>query len=75
MQGHATIPFLPLPHPDANLRLPQPVPGDGTVVLAHVGDSVITARDLEAQVAFFGHSKYLMEHYSNPKRRRRCSTA
>jgi hypothetical protein len=45
-------------------------PGDGTAVLARVGDSVITARDLEAQVTFFGHSKYLMEHYSKPEKKK-----
>lgn len=45
-------------------------PGDGAAVLARVGDSVITARDLEAQVAFFGHSKYLMDHYSKPEKKK-----
>jgi parvulin-like peptidyl-prolyl isomerase len=45
-------------------------PGNGTPVLARVGDSVITAHDLEAQVAFFGHSKYLMEHYSKPEKKK-----
>jgi parvulin-like peptidyl-prolyl isomerase len=45
-------------------------PGNGTPVLARVGDSVITARDLEAQVAFFGHSKYLLEHYSKPEKKK-----
>ena len=45
-------------------------PGDGTVVLARVGDTAITAHDLEAQVAFFGHSKYLMDHYSKPEKKR-----
>jgi hypothetical protein len=35
-----------------------------------VGDSVITARDLEAQVAFFGRSKYLMDHYSKPEKKK-----
>ena len=45
-------------------------PGDGTPVLARVGDTVITARDLEAQVGFFGHSKYLVEHYSKPEKKK-----
>lgn len=45
-------------------------PGDSTVVLARVGDSAITAHDLEAQVAFFGHSKYLMDHYSKPEKKK-----
>jgi parvulin-like peptidyl-prolyl isomerase len=45
-------------------------PGDGTTVLARVGDTVITAHDLEAQVAFFGRSKYLMDHYSKPEKKK-----
>jgi parvulin-like peptidyl-prolyl isomerase len=35
-----------------------------------VGDTVITAHDLEAQVAFFGRSKYLMDHYSKPEKKK-----
>jgi parvulin-like peptidyl-prolyl isomerase len=45
-------------------------PGDGTPVLARVGDSVVTARDLEARVAFLGHSKYLLDHYSKLEKRK-----
>lgn len=45
-------------------------PGDGTPVLARVGDGVITARDLEARLSFLGHSKYLMEHYSKPEKKK-----
>jgi peptidyl-prolyl cis-trans isomerase C len=45
-------------------------PGDGTPVLARVGDTVITARDLEARIGFFGHSKYLADHYSKPEKKR-----
>jgi peptidyl-prolyl cis-trans isomerase C len=45
-------------------------PGDGTPVLARVGDRAITARDLEAQVAFIGRSKYLMDHYSKPDKKK-----
>jgi len=45
-------------------------PGDGTPVLARVGDKAISAREMEAQVAFFGHSKYLMDHYSKPEKKK-----
>ncbi|MGA7745045.1 MAG: peptidyl-prolyl cis-trans isomerase [Polyangia bacterium] len=45
-------------------------PGDGTPVLARVGDTVITARDLEARIGPVGRSKYLVEHYSKPEKKR-----
>ena len=45
-------------------------PGDGTPVVARVGDRTISGRDLEAQIGFFGHSKQLMDHYSRPEKKK-----
>jgi peptidyl-prolyl cis-trans isomerase C len=45
-------------------------PGDGSPILARVGDAVITARALEARVGSFGRARYLMDHDSKPEKKK-----
>jgi peptidyl-prolyl cis-trans isomerase C len=49
--------------------------GDGTPILARVGNNTISAKDLEARVAFLGRSKYLFEQYSKPEKKKELLTS
>ena len=49
--------------------------GDGTPILARVGTNTITAKDLEARIAFLGRSKFLFDHYSKPEKKKELLTS
>jgi parvulin-like peptidyl-prolyl isomerase len=48
----------------------RPAPGSGSPVLARMGDSVITAQDMETRLSTFSRSRYFMDAYANPEKKK-----